>query len=105
MRLESSELRNIRFRCIACRSLIALSLLGVACNTKSMTLSWQDTSENEDGFRIYRIAENQKRIIAEVGPNVTQYTDRSAPPNACYIITAFNAAGESGATNSACRQE
>jgi len=77
-------------------------LLAVACNTKPMTLSWEDTSENEDGFRIYRIANNEKRIIAEVGPNVTQYIDRSAPAGACYVVTAFNSAGESVATNSAC---
>lgn len=68
-----------------------------------MTLSWDDTSENEDGFRIYRIANNQKTLIAEVGANVTQYVDKSAPADACYVITAFNAAGESSTSNSACR--
>ncbi|HEX9786405.1 MAG TPA: hypothetical protein VGB09_00190 [Candidatus Binatia bacterium] len=75
------------------------------CNAQSMTLFWQDTSENEDGFRIYRITEIEKKIIAEVGPNVTRYVDRNAPRKACYVVTAFNAAGESVPTGSACRQD
>jgi hypothetical protein len=75
----------------------------LACNARPMTLSWQDTSENEEGFRIYRIANNEKKLIAQVGPNVTQYVDKNAPADACYIVTAFNAAGESKATNSACK--
>ena len=104
MSIEGSE-RNLGFRHITFVSLSLVALLGSACNTRSMTLSWQDTSENEDGFRIYRIASNEKKIIAEVGPNITQYTDPNAPPGACYIVTAFNAAGESDATNSACRQK
>jgi hypothetical protein len=77
----------------------------VCCSTKRMTIAWQDTSENEQGFRVYRITSQQKTVIAEVGPNVTQYTDSDAPPDACYIVTAFNAAGESAATNSACRPQ
>ena len=77
----------------------------LACGTKSMTISWQDTSTNEQGFRIYRITNQQKIVLAEVGANIRQYTDPQAPRDACYIVTAFNAAGESSATNSACRQQ
>jgi hypothetical protein len=77
-------------------------LLMFGCNTNRLTLSWEDTSENEDGFRIYRVVNNQKTLIAEVGPNVTHYVDKSAPRDACYIVTAFNAAGESNTSNSAC---
>jgi hypothetical protein len=61
----------------------------LACTATTRTLSWEDTSQNEEGFRIYRVVGNEQKIIAEVGPNVTQYVDRNAPPNACYIITAF----------------
>ena len=77
----------------------------LACGTSSMTITWEDTSANEQGFRIYRISNQQKIVLAEVGPNVTQYTDKDAPPDACYVVTAFNAAGESLATNSVCRQQ
>jgi hypothetical protein len=83
--------------------LSAVGLFTLACNAKAMTLSWQDTSENEDGFKIYRIANNEKKFIAQVGPNITQYIDKDAPPGACYIVTAFNAAGESPSTSSACK--
>jgi hypothetical protein len=73
-----------------------------ACNATTTNLSWQDTSQNEEGFRIYRVVGNDRKIIAEVGPNVTQYVDRNAPRNACYIITAFNAVGESPPSNFVC---
>jgi hypothetical protein len=73
-----------------------------ACNATTRTLSWEDTSQNEEGFRIYRVVGKDRKIIAEVGPNVTQYVDRNAPPNACYIITAFNAVGESSPSNFVC---
>ena len=73
-----------------------------ACNSTTRNLSWKDTSQNEEGFRIYRVVGNDRKIIAEVGPNVTQYVDRNAPPNACYIITAFNAVGESSPSNFVC---
>lgn len=86
-------------------TVLSALLFTVACNTSAMTLSWQDTSENEDGFRIYRIANNHKTFIAEVGPNVTQYVDKNAPRGACYIVTAFNAAGESSTSNSACQSK
>ena len=84
-------------------SFAMLTLL--ACNASPMMLSWQDTSDNEQGFRIYRIANNEKKLIAQVGPNVTQYVDKNAPAGACYIVTAFNAAGESSATDSACKTD
>jgi hypothetical protein len=34
-------------------------------------LDWEDTSDNEKGFRIYRVTPKGKTKIAEVGPNVT----------------------------------
>jgi hypothetical protein len=73
-----------------------------ACNATTRTLSWEDTSQNEEGFRIYRVVGKDRKIIAEVGPNVTQYVDRNAPPNSCYIIPAFNAVGESSPSNFVC---
>ena len=66
------------------------------------TLSWKDNSSNEMGFRIYRIAGNHITKIAEVGPNITSYVDRAAPSNACYVVVAFNSAGESSPTAKAC---
>ena len=38
-----------------------------------INLDWEDTSDNEKGFRIYRVMPKGKTKIAEVGPNVTSY--------------------------------
>jgi hypothetical protein len=70
--------------------------------TKPAKLSWKDTSNNENGFRIYRITATGKVKIAEVGPNVTSYTDKTAPPRACYVVTAFNSQGESAPSKVSC---
>lgn len=82
---------------------VSASAAFYACAATKMTLSWQDTSENEDGFRIYRVTGERKVLIAEVGPNVTRYVDTESPPDACYIVTAYNAAGESPPTVAVCR--
>jgi len=73
--------------------------------TKTARLSWKDNSGNENGFRIYRITGNQKIKIAELGPDTTTYIDKDAPPKACYLIVAFNSAGESSPTSKVCLSE
>jgi hypothetical protein len=73
-----------------------------ACGKQSAHLKWEDTSDNEEGFRIYRITPNDTTKIAEVGPNVTNYIDQDALPRACYAVSAFNSAGQSSPSNTAC---
>jgi hypothetical protein len=68
----------------------------------SVKLHWEDTSDNETGFRIYRITPKGKTKIAEVGANVTIYTDKGPVSKACYAVTAFNSAGESDPSNVGC---
>jgi hypothetical protein len=70
--------------------------------SSGIRLNWEDTSNNEKGFRIYRVMPKGKTKIAEVGANITSYTDKSALSNACYVVTAFNSAGESDPSNVAC---
>jgi len=65
-------------------------------------LHWEDTSDNEKGFRIYRVAPKGKTKIGEVGANVTEYIDKNPVPKACYVVTAFNSAGESDPSNVSC---
>jgi fibronectin type 3 domain-containing protein len=87
-------------------SLIALlSFLSLGCSREPLNLSWKDTSDNEDGFRIYRITSEGKTKVAEVGANVTTYTDKQPGRNACYAVTAFNAAGESPVSEVKCPGE
>jgi hypothetical protein len=73
--------------------------------TKTARLSWNDNSKNEDGFRVYRIVGNQISKIAELGPNATSFVDQAAPSKACYVVVAFNSAGESPPTSKACLAE
>ena len=72
---------------------------------KTTRLSWKDNSADESGFRVYRITGNQKIKLAEVGPNTTTYVDNNAPPKACYVVVAYNAAGESSPTSEICRPD
>ena len=78
---------------------------GVTPTGKTTRLSWKDNSADESGFRVYRITGNQKIKLAEVGPNTTTYVDNNAPPKACYVVVAYNAAGESAPTSEICRPD
>jgi len=69
---------------------------------RSVKLHWEDTSDNEKGFRIYRITPKGKTRIAELGANVTSYTVKSPASKDCYVVTAFNSAGESRPSNVSC---
>jgi hypothetical protein len=73
-----------------------------ACGRRTAHLKWEDTSDNEDGFRIYRITAKETTKIAEVGPNVTFYIDKEALSGTCYVVSAFNSAGESSPSNTSC---
>jgi hypothetical protein len=69
---------------------------------RGVTLHWEDTSDNEKGFRIYRITPKGKTNIADVNANVTTYIDKTPASKACYVVTAFNSAGESDPSNVSC---
>jgi len=65
--------------------------IGVVTATASLTqvsLSWQDTSPNENGFEIWRDAVK----IGETGKNIAVWTDKQVTAGAtyCYKIVAFN---------------
>ncbi|RJQ24734.1 MAG: copper amine oxidase N-terminal domain-containing protein [Peptococcaceae bacterium] len=68
-------------------------------------LKWQDNSNDEDGFRIYRIFKEAETevpggrldLIASVGPNVTTFVDSLTKPankddQYCYQVVAFKSA-------------
>lgn len=66
-------------------------------NAAQLNLSWQDNSNNEDGFRVERgvSVSGPFDTITVLGPDSTFYTDSSISQNIeyCYKITAFNANG------------
>ncbi len=81
-----------------------------SCGTPDqIRIAWDDHSNNETGFRIYRrLRENSSSpwsawsLRATVGANSEQYTDTSGfnkSQDVEYEVKAYNAAGESGGPN------
>jgi titin len=77
--------------------------------TNQIYLTWQDNSDNEDGFKIERSVNgggfNQLGIQ---GANVTTYYDSGPqggglkPGTYCYRVKAFNSLGDSSYSNESC---
>jgi hypothetical protein len=67
---------------------------------QTVTLKWTDNSINETGFDVQRYVGHTLTDLAQVGANVTTFTDSTAPVgNVYYLVRAFNAAGQSEGTN------
>ena len=76
----------------------------------SASLTWTDNSNNEDGFRLERQLNGGAWtvIAAGIGANIVSYTDSTLVQGAvantyCYGVQAFNAAGSSAWSNTACK--
>jgi hypothetical protein len=57
--------------------------------TMTMNLTWTDSSNNEDGYKVYR----DKQVIATLAPNSTYYVDVAfvaAGKTLSYSVEAFN---------------
>ncbi|OGZ44638.1 MAG: hypothetical protein A3C84_04750 [Candidatus Ryanbacteria bacterium RIFCSPHIGHO2_02_FULL_48_12] len=58
-----------------------------------LTLTWIDTSNDEDGFRVYRLGEkeNKFRLHAVLGPNTQEWQDKDVVlgEKYCYLVTSF----------------
>jgi hypothetical protein len=57
--------------------------------TMTMNLTWTDSSNNEDGYKVYR----DKQVIATLAPNSTHYVDVAfvaAGKTLSYSVEAFN---------------
>jgi len=69
-------------------------------NAGAVTLAWNDNSDNETGFYLYRWDGSVWVRIATLGANVTTYTDTD--PNcgqSRYRVSAYNIASESAMSN------
>ncbi|HEX9512010.1 MAG TPA: PA14 domain-containing protein [Puia sp.] len=75
------------------------SLTAVAASAKKINLTWQDNSNNETGFQLFRStsAAGPFVTIATVKPNRTSYGDSSLSPSTTYYykIQAINQYGSS----------
>ena len=81
------------------------NLQATPASSTNINLTWNDASNNEDGFRVYRGATSTTvtTLVATVGPGITSYPDTglSASTTYFYKVTAFNTAGESALSNGA----
>jgi hypothetical protein len=76
---------------------------GVVVSSGAINLSWQDNSNNESSFQIFRrvgIVGNYT-LIATLPPNTTSYQDSGLSPGTLYNyqITAYNISGHLGFTS------
>jgi hypothetical protein len=66
----------------------------MAVTSTSITLNWQDNSNNELGFQIQRATSpgGPWNLIGSTGANVTSYTDNGLSPSTTYYyqVAAFN---------------
>jgi len=69
-----------------------------ASTPNSITLTWQDNSNNENGFHIYRQdgSSTEWRRVASVAANTTTFTDADLTCGSQYTykVSAYNGAGE-----------
>jgi len=66
--------------------------------TYDVSVSWNDNSDNENGFRIYNNASGSYERIGTTGPGTTSFTDTSkdlSDTYTCYRVRAYNQFGES----------
>ena len=86
--------------------LLATVLSPLASDAAQLTLTWTDTANDEDGFKIERDAGPTGTFvqIATVGASVTSYIDSglASATTYCYRVRAFNFAGDSPYSNQAC---
>jgi fibronectin type 3 domain-containing protein len=67
-----------------------------------VSLTWTDNSGNEQGFRVQRaLGAGSFVLLAELGANVTSYTDTTVKAGKTYQyrVRAFNGAGVSAWSN------
>jgi titin len=61
------------------------------------TVTWADNSNNEDGFKVLRYVSGAWVPVADLGPNITRFTDTGLSKGVTYAywITAYNSSGTS----------
>src|SRR4030095_614612 len=96
-----------------CKRFIVISFLFLAstpwydqvqAQSASLRLTWTDTSNNEDGFKIERLVAGLVDATLTVPVNATSYIDSALVAGTvyCYRLEAFNSAGDSDPSNQSC---
>jgi hypothetical protein len=73
----------------------------VSTSDSAITIGWNDNSNNEDGFEVWKWTNAQFVYLTTVGPNTTTFTHSGLPcnTNEFYYVLAFNAQVRSGNTS------
>lgn len=82
--------------------LLPFLFLGTVLSAADLRLEWQDNSNNEDGFEIWRKTnDGEWLLIGATGPDVATFNDGVIPIGVTlsYRVRAWNQFGESGFTN------
>jgi len=82
--------------------LLSLVFLGTVLNAADLRLEWQDNSDNEDGFEIWRQQNGGEwLLIGATNANDDTFVDGVIPIGVTlsYKVRAWNQFGESGYTN------
>ena len=96
------------FFCVLCISILFGGAPTVSAQVQSaVTLTWQDNSDNEEGFDIEMLSPSSLDFteIGTVGPNISQYTltlSGNSGDNFCFRVFAFNGTADSPDSNVAC---
>ena len=87
----------------AIRMVILLPMVSLATlSAAEVTLSWNDNSSNETGFRVERSTDGSSfSVLGTVAADVTAYIDETTQPSSTYWyrVCAWNEFGSSGYTN------
>ena len=82
--------------------LLSFIFLGFVLNAADLRLEWQDNSDNEDGFEVWRrVHEGEWLLIGATSVNISTFVDGVIPIGSVlyYRVRAWNQFGESGYTN------
>tara|TARA_R100000664_G_C2719591_1_gene113535 strand:- start:369 stop:806 length:438 start_codon:yes stop_codon:yes gene_type:complete len=84
------------------KKLLLFILFGTFLRAADLRLEWQDNSDNEDGFEIWRqVNEGEWLVIGATNTDISTFVDGVIPIGAVlsYRVRAWNQFGESGYTN------
>ena len=82
--------------------ILSFIFLGFVLNAADLRLEWQDNSNNEDGFEVWRrVNEGEWLLIGATNVNISTFVDGVIPIGSVlsYRVRAWNQFGESGYTN------
>jgi hypothetical protein len=101
----STRSTTVRFTVPVTPPAVPSNLTATAVSSSQIKLAWTDNAANEDGFRIECSTDGTNfSPLITVGTNATGYSDTGLSPFTTYYyrVYAYNAAGNSSYSNTAC---